>query len=108
MFTRSEVVEQAGDLERPGDALVGDLLGLQTSDVFAEDGDRAHARLDEPGEEVEERGLAGAVRTDQRVHITFDDPEVDVAYGTEATEVLGDALSPQGNSWCRCHVCTPS
>ena len=46
-------------------------------------------RREEAGEQVEQRGLAGAVGADQRVHAALGDAQVDVGDGAEAAELLG-------------------
>src|SRR5665811_449188 len=77
MLTRSEVLEQARDLERPRDTEVRDLLRLQAGGVPVEDGDLPGRRLEEPGQQVEQRGLAGAVGSDQGVHTALENLKVD-------------------------------
>ena len=61
----------------------------QARDV-ADDVDGALVRLDDPGEDLEQRALAGAVRPDDGEALAVDDPERDVAEGPE----VGRALVP--------------
>ena len=56
------LVEQAGDLERAGHAEVDDLLRAEPGDVAVAEVDRARGGRQEAGEQVEQGGLAGAVR----------------------------------------------
>src|SRR5207248_8842638 len=44
---------------------------------------------------VEQRGLAGAVRSDDGVDLALPDRERDVSHGHQTAEVLAQALSPQ-------------
>src|SRR5690606_2077061 len=44
---------------------------------------------------VEGGGLAGAVRTDQRIDFTTPDVEADAGHGFDATETLGQTFDPQ-------------
>src|ERR1700691_3938230 len=57
-------------LEGTDDAAAGDIRGLLPGDVFAPVKDLPRRRLQELGEQIEERRLAGAVRTDQRVDLS--------------------------------------
>src|SRR5581483_6290607 len=86
------VVEQPDVLKRPGDAACGDLVGRQIGDVGAVEVDPAAVQRVDPGDEVEERGLASAVRADHRDDRAARDREVDLVDGDEAAEDLGDFL----------------
>ena len=59
-----------------------DLLALQV--------DLARVRVVEPVEDVHQRRLAGAVLTEQRVHLALEQIEADVVVGEHARELLGD------------------
>ena len=52
-------------LERPRHALGGDVARRQCGDVVAEEHDPPGVRLCRAGDQVEQRGLAGAIRADQ-------------------------------------------
>ena len=56
------------------------------------EGEHAFARLVETGDAVEDRGLAGAVRPDQRGDVVPPDGEGDVVDGGEAAEPHGEML----------------
>ena len=47
--------------------------------------------MNEPVQDVHQRGLAGAVLADQRVNLTVLDAEVDVVVGEHARKLPGDA-----------------
>ena len=89
------LVEQAGDLERAGHAQVDDLLRAEPGDVAVAEVDRARRGRQEAGEQVEQGGLAGAVRPDQGVHAALGDVEVDPLDGGEAAELLGQCPGAQ-------------
>src|SRR5580658_240472 len=57
-------------LEGTDDAAAGDIRGLLPGDVLASVKDLPRRRLQELGEQIKERRLAGAVRTDQRVNFS--------------------------------------
>jgi hypothetical protein len=62
----------------------------------AVDGDGALVGLLHPVEDLHERRLAGAVLTDDRVHVAALDGDVDVAVGHDTREPLGDAAQLHG------------
>jgi hypothetical protein len=57
--------------------------------------DHAAGRVVDAGNDVEERRLAGTVRTDQAHDRVLGDREVDAAHGDEAAEALGDVRGAQ-------------
>ena len=70
------VAEQADVLERPRHAVLHDQVGPAAGHVPAVEADAAVGGLVEPGEHVEEGGLAGAVRADDRDDRPLRDLEV--------------------------------
>ena len=56
-------------------------------------------RLGEPGDDVDERGLAGAVGADQEAQLALVDGEVDAVEGAEPVEV--DATGPRSRARAR-------
>ena len=66
----------------------GDLVGRQPDEFLAVEEDRAAVGLDEAGEEVEHRGLAGAVRADERGDRALAQLDVQVVGGDDAAEAL--------------------
>ena len=65
---------------------------------LAVDQDLALVRLEEPVEDVHQRGLAGAVLAEQAVDLTRLDGQVDVVVGDERAEALGDAAQFEPHS----------
>ena len=72
-----ELVEEGHDLKRPRHPLSGNLVRREPGEVLAAEADAAAARLDPPGEYIEEGGLAGAVRAHDAVQLALRDLEVD-------------------------------
>ena len=85
---RREIGEQLIDLERARDAEPHALVRLQVRNVAPVEPDAAGARPQYAGQEIDERGLAGAVRADQRVARAALDLQRDVARGGDAAEAL--------------------
>jgi hypothetical protein len=56
----------------------------------------APRRQHEPGEDVDERGLAGAVGAEEPEELALPDAEADVVEGLQAAVVLGDSLDLDG------------
>ena len=69
VFQRRHVAEQADVLERARDARLDDPVGLEPDQIAAVEFELAAVRHVKPGEHVEQRGLAGAVGTDQAVDL---------------------------------------
>src|SRR5680860_351754 len=90
-----QLVEEAGDLEGPGDPEVSDLLRCLARDVFAAEEDCAGGRRQESGQQVEERGLSRTVGSDQGVDGALGAGEVDSVDRPEALEVLGQTTCLQ-------------
>ena len=88
VLERRHLHEEPDVLERAADAERGDRVRRLVGDVDAVEQDRARGRLVDPGELVEERRLAGAVRADQRDDRAARDREVDVVRRDEAAELL--------------------
>ena len=87
--------EQADVLVGPRDPVVGDLVRAQVVDRVAGEGDRPLVHVEEPGQAVEERGLAGSVRPDDARDRAFLEFEVELADRGEAAESLGDLVGLQ-------------
>src|SRR5258708_7016082 len=64
----------------------------QFGDILAIEADRAGGRREKSGDQVEEGGLAGAVRPDDRAHLALRDIQRYIAYRHEVTEALGDVV----------------
>ena len=84
--------EQFRILERPRDALPRELIAGQPGNAGAEECDAAFARNIEPGNQVEQAGLAGAVRSDQGVDGTGLDLEADIVDRGQSAEPHGEGF----------------
>ena len=82
--------EQPRLLERAAEAEHGALVGRQVGDVFVAEFDAAAVGGVEARDDVEQRGLAGAVVTDETDDAPGRDLEVGVVEGADAAEVLRD------------------
>ena len=85
-----EIGEDAGDLERVGDAEPHAQVGRHCGDVVAVEGDGAGRRQQAAGDQADEGGLAGAVRADQRTDLAGQDREVDMVDSLQAAEVAAE------------------
>src|SRR5581483_3605417 len=72
-----------------------DGAGLPARDVMASEPDRAGRRRDGAADDVEARGLACAIRSDQSHDLAFGNREGDVAQGIEAPEAPADLVDLQ-------------
>ena len=89
--------EQVGNLERACQSLLHHLLGRQSLDPQILQHDTAGLRAEHAGDGVEERGLAGTIRPDQRVQFAVRQLQIHAAYRSETTELLSDP--PAGQDW---------
>ena len=83
------------DLEGAGEAERADVMRLQADDLLAEGEHRAGIGAVEAGDEMKARGLAGAVRPDQRQRLVLLHGEADVLHGAQAAEALAESLDDQ-------------
>jgi hypothetical protein len=92
VFQHAHGIEAAHDLEGARDAepRAGDRP--QARDPLAVEPDLARIGRDLAGDAVEQRGLAGAVRTDQAQDLALGDAEADLDIGGDAAERLGDPV----------------
>ena len=90
VFQRRQVQKNGGNLERADDPHAGDLGRTGGRDVAAIEENLPAGGSEEPGEQVEAGGLAGAVRTDQGVDVAALDPQVDFADRRESPELLAE------------------
>ena len=92
-FSRTDrPAEQPVDLERARDAEL-DPLGLALAgDVAAGEQHATFGRRQHAGEEIDKRGLAGAVGADQRVARAGFELEVDILHGPERAEIAAERL----------------
>ena len=87
--------EQGDVLERPGEAEPRDLEGLEMGPVLPLEQDAPARRPVEPADHVQHRGLAGAVRPDDREHLPGMHREADVVERGDPAEAEQDVLDLQ-------------
>src|SRR5262249_36760541 len=85
----AQMGEHRGELERAYQSHAGDRRRAGGCDVAPLVEDPAPGRHEKPGQQVEARGLAGAVRADEGVDGAAADLQVDIVDGDEALELLG-------------------
>src|SRR5690606_40564869 len=83
-------LEEARGLEGAGQAQAGHLVGLERGRLDVADPGGARRWRQVSGEEVDEGGLAGAVRADHRKDLALVDVEVDAVDGDDAAEPLDE------------------
>ncbi len=83
----SQVGEEGVDLEGAGEAVLDAAIGREGGDVLFAEMDPAGIGFERAGDEVDQRGLAGAVGTDERVA---------GALGERDGDVLGDDKRAEG------------
>ena len=86
-----QVAEDLHGLERAADAAARDLVGGEPVDALAVVEDGALVGPQEPGHQIEDRALAGAVGADEAHHGAGRDLERAGADGAEAAEPLAEA-----------------
>ena len=87
---RGEIEEQRGDLERAREPAQAALPGGQRRDVLSGEADAAGLRGKLTGQLPDQRGLAGAVRPDDRVQLSLRDRERDIVRRDHAAEAFGE------------------
>src|SRR5437773_2090998 len=84
--------ERPHELERPRDALGAHTVGRPAGDITVAEADRAAVRHQGPGDQVEERRLAGPVGTHDPDQLAVRDGEADLADRAHSAERLRDPL----------------
>ena len=74
---------------------LGDFVRLQADQVLAMELDLARRGDIQPGDHVEDGGLAGAVGADQPHQLARLDADVKIGHGPQAAEELGQCLYPE-------------
>src|SRR5207302_11350632 len=90
-----QVGEQTDILERARNACGGDLVRLQAGQVAPVEHERARLGRVKSRQDVEQRGLAGAVGADQAENFAGADGKRDFRKRLHAAKALGDALGSQ-------------
>ena len=83
-----EAAEQQVELERPHHSAPGNQVGARSGDVRTSKENPARGRLEKPGDEVEKRRLARAVRPDDAEDLSFPDAKVEPVDRVHAAEAL--------------------
>src|SRR5207245_5997466 len=86
------VLEQLDVLERPRDAAPGDLVRRHVRDVLVTEDQSAPGRVVDPGYEIEDRRLPGAVGADDREHLAGLHGEAHAVHRPDAAEVDGETV----------------
>ena len=87
--------EHRRDLERSHHALAGNRRRLHPGDVFTVEINATGGRWQVFGQQVEHRGLACAVGSDQGVNVAAVDIEVDLVHSGKALELAGQVAGLQ-------------
>ena len=95
VVARRHRAEQLQPLEGAGDAHPGPLRRLHPGDVGAVEQDPASVDPLQPAHGIEERGLAGSVRTDQPRRRAAGDVEVDAVERGDPAEAHRESLDVQ-------------
>ena len=90
-----EAAKDRGFLRQIADAEPGALIHRQLGDVVAVELDGAAVGLDQAGDHVEHRGLAGAVRPEQTHRLAAADIDADAAHDLAGAEALFHAMHSQ-------------
>src|SRR5690606_7120845 len=86
-------VEDPGHLEHAQHAQAGELGGIEPQDASAVEPDLAGVGAQVARQHIEQRGLAGAVRTDQADQLAFRHVHADAVERLEAAEALADVAN---------------
>src|SRR6185312_5754794 len=89
---RGHAAEEGDVLEGSGDALLGGVGGPHAAARLALPGDGAGLRVIEAVDDVQHRGLAGAVRADDGEDLVLADVEADVGQCLDAAEGEADVV----------------
>src|SRR5579883_3453962 len=108
---RRHATEQRHILKGAGDALRGRLIGPHAPPRRALEGDGALLRMIESVDDVEHRGLAGAVRADDGEDLVLADLDADIGERLDTTEGEADAVGPEdrlADPFCGAHRVQPA
>ncbi len=95
VLSDGEGAEQFEVLERPGDPQVGPQVGRQRGDVPPVEDDSAADRAGESAHDVEQRGLAASVRSDEPGDLAGRGRDADILQSRQPAEADGDAVKFQ-------------
>src|SRR5690606_21407973 len=94
-LVHAQPLEDARHLRLDADAAPRDLVALQADDRFAEELDGSGRRPQLSGERLEQRALAGAVRSDQAQQLAVAYLQVDAVDGDDAAEAHAERARAQ-------------
>jgi hypothetical protein len=92
VFEHGQFGKNFSDLESPGHAPRHPFMRGQAGDIATVECDAAGSRRKESADQVEERGLAGAIGPDDRAQLALCDVERNVAHRDQIAESLGDVV----------------
>ena len=92
---RGKIRQQRGDLERARQPEPAALVGRQPGDVAAGELDGAGIRHQLSGQLADQRGLAGAVRADDRVQLARRDIEREIVGRDDAAEAADQVFDAE-------------
>ena len=95
ILLHGEAAEDRGFLRQIADAEPGALIHRQLGDVVAVELDGAAIGLDQAGDHVKHRGLAGAVRAEQSHRLAAADIDADAAHDLAGAKTLFHAMHSQ-------------
>ena len=98
IFVDRQAAKQIRDLERACQALVAYGVGLRALDLAAVKAHGAAVRRVQARGQIEQRGLAGAVRADQGMNFSGGNFETGFGDGPNAAEMLRDSVDLQHRS----------
>src|SRR5208282_3526250 len=104
----AELLEQADVLEGAGHPQIGDPMGRQPGDLGPIQGDAAAAGLQKAADQVEDRGLTGAVGADKTIERTFRNLQTKILQGQQTTESHAQVLDIQELHGLSSHFRRPS
>src|SRR5438132_408619 len=90
VLQRRHLLEQRGELKRAHQAELDDPMRPPPGDVMAVEPDRSGRGREEPRQQVEARGLAGAVGADQADDLPLVDGEIEAVDRGQSPEVLAE------------------
>src|SRR5262249_7753064 len=88
----AEPRERAHDLKGAGQSERADRVRGQAAERAPAKADVTGVRGQKPGQQIEDRRLAGAVRSDEAEHLALVDREIEAVDGLNAAEALGEAM----------------
>ena len=93
VIERGEIQEQRCDLERACESQCATLIDGQVGDIAAVEMHAAGVRRNFAAQLPDQRGLAGTVRTNDRVQFAARDIQHDAVGGQQAAEALGQPIN---------------